>query len=51
MLAHLGPSPQPEDELIRDLGLDPAAGNAALALLELEGRILRAPGGLISHVV
>lgn len=49
ILARLGPSPTAEDMLIRDLAMPPAAMAAALLTLELEGRILRAPGGLISR--
>ena len=49
ILARLGPSPLAEDQLIRDLDL-PAAGLAqALMALELEGRITRQAGGLLSR--
>ncbi|WP_395004673.1 DNA-processing protein DprA [Cypionkella sp.] len=49
ILARLGPSPLAEDQLIRDLEL-PAAGLAqALMALELEGRITRQAGGLLSR--
>jgi len=48
LLALLGPSPTPEDHLIRDLGCDAAAFAGAVLGLELEGRVLRHPGGAIS---
>ena len=48
ILERLGPSPLAEDQLIRDLDL-PAGGLAsALMALELEGRISRHAGGLLS---
>lgn len=49
ILGRLGPSPTAEDMLIRDLAMPPAAMAAALLTLELDGRILRQPGGLISR--
>lgn len=49
ILDRLGPSPLAEDQLIRDLGLTPQAIAPALLLLELEGRVLRQPGGLLSR--
>lgn len=50
ILDRLGPSPLAEDQLIRDLGA--SAGNVSPALtdLELDGRIRRQPGGLLSLV-
>ncbi|MGR3484656.1 MAG: DNA-processing protein DprA [Paracoccaceae bacterium] len=48
VLAALGPSPIAPDALIRSLGASGPAVTAALTELELEGRITRAPGGLIS---
>lgn len=50
ILARLGPSPLAEDQLIRDLALSPAMLSPALISLELEGRILRQSGGLLSRV-
>ena len=44
----LGPSPLAEDQLIRDLGLAAPALAPALMDLELEGRVLRQPGGLLA---
>ena len=49
ILARLGPSPLAEDQLIRDLALPPSVLSPALVSLELEGRITRAPGGLLSR--
>ena len=49
ILARLGPSPLAEDQLIRDLALPPATVSVQLLTLELEGRVLRAPGGLLSR--
>jgi DNA processing protein len=48
ILSRLGPSPVAEDQLIRDL--DVSAGNIAPALvdLELDGKISRQSGGLLS---
>lgn len=50
ILARLGPSPLAEDQLIRDLSLPPSTVSAQLVTLELEGRVLRAPGGMISRI-
>ena len=49
ILDRLGPSPLAEDQLIRDLALPSAAVAPELVTLELEGRILRQPGGLLSR--
>lgn len=49
ILARLGPSPLAEDQLIRDLSLPPAAVTAGLVTLELEGRVLRAAGGMVAR--
>ncbi|MEY4305307.1 MAG: DNA-protecting protein DprA [Pseudomonadota bacterium] len=49
ILARLGPSPLAEDQLIRDLALPPSVLTPALVSLELDGRIARAPGGLLSR--
>jgi DNA processing protein len=49
ILRHLGPSPLAEDQLIRDLGLPPAEVAAQILSLELDGQILRQPGGLLSR--
>jgi DNA processing protein len=48
ILARLGPSPLAEDQLIRDLGRTAAAVTPELVTLELEGRIERQPGGLVT---
>ena len=51
ILARLGPSPVAEDQLIRDLALPVGAVAPELLSLELEGRICRQPGGLLSLAV
>ncbi len=48
ILSLLGPSPVPEDQLIRDLGLPVSAVAPELVTLEVEGRILRQPGGMVA---
>lgn len=50
ILARLGPSPLAEDQLVRDLALPPASLAPALITLELEGRIQRQAGGLLSRL-
>jgi DNA processing protein len=50
ILARLGPSPLAEDQLIRDLALPAGALAPALISLELEGRIARQAGGLLSRI-
>jgi DNA processing protein len=50
ILARLGPSPLAEDQLIRDLALPPSMLSPALVTLELEGRIQRQSGGLLSRL-
>jgi DNA processing protein len=50
LLDRLGPTPQPEDQLIRDLGVSAAALAPELLLLEMAGVISRHPGGLIARV-
>ena len=49
ILAGLGPSPTASDQLMRDLELSPQAFSPALTELELEGKINRVPGGLITR--
>ncbi|MBU2999676.1 DNA-processing protein DprA [Roseovarius nubinhibens] len=49
ILNRLGPSPLPEDQLIRDMGLGANAVAPALVDLELAGRIQRQAGGLLSR--
>lgn len=49
ILDRLGPSPLPEDQLIRDLDAPAGQIAAELVTLEMEGRIRRAPGGLLSR--
>lgn len=50
ILARLGPSPLAEDQLIRDLAMPPAHITPELLTLELEGKVLRQAGGLLSRV-
>ncbi|RZW05526.1 MAG: DNA-processing protein DprA, partial [Rhodobacteraceae bacterium] len=50
ILDRLGPSPIPEDLLIRDIGISAARASAEIATLEIEGMIRRDPGGLLSCV-
>jgi DNA processing protein len=50
ILDRLGPSPVSEDQLIRDLGAGAKAVSPALTDLELDGRVQRQPGGLLSLV-
>ena len=51
ILNQLGPSPVPEDQLIRDLSAQPSDIGPALVDLELQGQIRRQPGGLLARVV
>ena len=48
ILSRLGPSPVTEDQLIRDLKLSPSEVTPALLNLELDGKIDRQPGALLS---
>ena len=50
ILARLGPSPLAEDQLIRDLAMPPATITPELLTLELEGKVMRQAGGLLSRV-
>ncbi|GHE01940.1 DNA processing protein DprA [Defluviimonas sp. 20V17] len=50
ILDRLGPSPVAEDQLIRDLALPAAQIAPELLTLELEGRVQRQPGGLLSRM-
>lgn len=49
ILDRLGPAPLAEDQLIRDLALPAARVAPELLALELEGRIERRPGGLLTR--
>lgn len=49
ILSALGPSPVPEDQLIRDLALPAASVAPALLFLELDGRVHRQPGGMLAR--
>lgn len=48
ILAHLGPTPVAEDQMIRDLGATPREMAQALAVLEMSGRVTRSAGGMVS---
>jgi DNA processing protein len=50
ILDRLGPSPVGEDQLVRDIGISAAEAAPEILALELDGRILRAPGGLLSRI-
>lgn len=50
ILARLGPAPLAEDQLIRDLAVPAARIAPELLTLELEGRIERRPGGLLTRL-
>ncbi|WP_172296478.1 DNA-processing protein DprA [Pseudoruegeria sp. HB172150] len=49
ILDRLGPSPLAEDQLIRDIGLPAGRITPELVTLELDGKIERRPGGLLSR--
>ncbi|MEM1066638.1 MAG: DNA-processing protein DprA [Pseudomonadota bacterium] len=49
ILDRLGPSPLAEDQLIRDLSLSASTVTPAILALELDGKVHRAAGGLISR--
>ena len=49
ILDQLGPSPVAEDQLIRDLALPAATLTPEILTLELEGKVRRRPGGLLSR--
>ncbi|MFC2966578.1 DNA-processing protein DprA [Acidimangrovimonas pyrenivorans] len=49
ILDRLGPSPVAEDQLIRDLELPAARLTPEILTLELEGKLQRQPGGLLSR--
>ncbi len=51
ILDRLGPAPLAEDQLIRDLAARSAVVAPELVALELDGQILRHPGGLLSRAV
>jgi DNA processing protein len=50
ILSRLGPSPVSEDQLIRDIALPAQTVTPEIVTLELEGRILRQAGGLLSRI-
>ena len=48
VLSRLGPSPVAEDQLIRDIGAAPTVVAPVIVSLELDGRITRQRGGLLT---
>jgi DNA processing protein len=50
ILSRLGPSPLAEDQLLRDLKITSAELAPEILTLELDGRITRQPGGLLSRL-
>ncbi|MEM9427203.1 MAG: DNA-processing protein DprA [Pseudomonadota bacterium] len=48
ILDRLGPSPVPEDQLIRDLNCDASLASPEISTLEIEGKLRRIPGGLLA---
>lgn len=51
ILSQLGPTPVPEDQLLRDLGVSTAAAAAVIVDLEIEGKLIRHPGGMLARAV
>ncbi|UWR27301.1 DNA-processing protein DprA [Sulfitobacter sp. S223] len=51
ILQRLGPSPVAEDQLIRDLQITPATFTPAVVELEMDGKVTRSAGGLLSRPV
>lgn len=51
ILERLGPSPVPEDQLIRDIGGAAGAISSEIAALEIDGRIKRDAGGLLTRAI
>jgi len=51
ILSRLGPAPIAEDQLLRDITAPPTQIAPILVDLELDGKIARQPGGLLSRVM
>ncbi|MCB1333283.1 MAG: DNA-processing protein DprA [Roseivivax sp.] len=51
ILDRLSPSPLAEDQLIRDLGVQARDVAPALTDLELDGKVMRQPGGMLTRIV
>jgi DNA processing protein len=51
ILSRLAPAPMAEDQLIRSLGAAPTAVAPILVDLELDGKVIRQPGGLLACAV
>ena len=50
ILNRLGPTPVPEDQLIRDLNYAPAFVSPEISALELAGKLRREPGGMLAVI-
>ena len=50
ILDRLGPSPVPEDHVIRDLGISAAQVSPEITTLEMDGKVRREPGGLLTRI-
>ncbi|MEM7690803.1 MAG: DNA-processing protein DprA [Pseudomonadota bacterium] len=50
ILDRLGPSPVPEDQLIRDLKRDASVVSPEISTLEVEGKLRREPGGFLARI-
>ena len=51
ILSRLGPAPIAEDQLLRDISAPPTQITPILVDLELDGKIARQPGGLLSRIM
>ena len=49
ILGLTSPAPVSEDQLIRDLRLPASVVTTAIVALEMEGRLVRQPGGMIAR--
>jgi DNA processing protein len=50
ILSRLGPTPIPEDDLIRDLESTAKAMTPALMDLEMDGKVQRRSGGMVCRI-
>ena len=51
ILGLLGPTPVPEDQMIRDMGMGAQAVSPYITELELDGQIIRHPGGMLARAI
>ena len=51
ILDRIGPNPVPEDQVIRDLKFDAQVVSPEIVTLEVEGRLRRDAGGMLSRIV